>query len=130
MSLICRCFTLRMYSKKCARPRHQPGGVGFNLLCGAFLKDDLSSQLHDPSGTGLGHLAKVCAPEGVAHRALARPTSSRSRRIDAILCVVKAIERLQPELETYFSVNWNIFPKPMSQLLIPGCVNVLRPALP
>ena len=102
MSLLCRCFTLRMYSKKAARPRLRPGGVGFNLLLQPFLEDDLSPQLHNSSGTGLCHLAEVCVADSVAHRALSRTTRSGSRRIDAVLRVVKAVERLQPELETYF----------------------------
>ena len=101
MSLIFGCFTLRMYSKKSARPRLRPGDVGFNLFCEPFLEDDLSPQLHNSSGTSLGHLAEVCVADRVADRALSRTTRSGSRGIDAILRVVKAIERLQPELETY-----------------------------
>ena len=47
------------------------------------------------------HLAEVRVAESVADRALAGTTGSGSRRVDAILRVVKAIERFHPELEAH-----------------------------
>ena len=101
MSLLCRSFTLRMYSKKRRQAEYSGLAVWVSTCIQPCLEDDLPSQLHNSSGTGLCNLAEVCVAESVAHRALARTAGRGSRRIDTVLRVVKAVERLQPELETY-----------------------------
>jgi hypothetical protein len=101
MSRICRCFTVRMYPKKHRQAGTSAWRCGIHSVIQPFLEDDLASQLNDSSGTGLCHLAEVCVADSIAYRALARATGRSRRRIDAVLRMVKGVECLQAELETY-----------------------------
>lgn len=65
------------------------------------LEDDLTSQLQDSSRTGASHLAEVRVGNIVAHRALPWATSGGGGWVDSVLSVVKGVERLHSELETY-----------------------------
>ena len=116
--------------KSAARPVLRPGGVRLSRSMQQSLEDDLASQLDNSSGTGLCDLAEVCVAESVAHGALAGAASRGSCGSTPYCVWLKLLNVSSRNWKATLSVNLNILPKPMSQLLIPGCVSVLRPTLP